>query len=114
MKVPALPFQLPVSKSYFGIKEMMESELDFLKATVLSRSNEPVIMYSDMPMKEMADDPEFPKKWMFGMALMLKKGLHLCQIHNLDRSLDDMMLGLESWIPMYMTGQAFTAMADII
>lgn len=75
MKVPALPFQLPVSKSYFGIKEMMESELDFLKATVLSRSNEPVIMYSDMPMKEMADDPEFPKKWMFGMALMLKKGL---------------------------------------
>ena len=105
MKVPSLPFQLPVSKSYFGIKEMMESELDFLKATVLSRSNEPVIMYSDMPMKEMADDPEFPKKWMFGMALMLKKGLHLCQIHNLDRSLDDMMLGLESWIPMYMTGQ---------
>ena len=105
MKVPALPFQLPVSKSYFGIKEMMESELDFLKATVLSRSNEPVIMYSDMPMKEMADDPEFPKKWMFGMALMLKEGLHLCQIHNLDRSLDDMMLGLESWIPMYMTGQ---------
>ena len=105
MKVPALPFQLPVSKSYFGIKEMMESELDFLKATVLSRSNEPVIMYSDMPMKEKADDPEFPKKWMFGMALMLKKGLHLCQIHNLDRSLDDMMLGLESWIPMYMTGQ---------
>lgn len=73
MKVPALPFQLPVSKSYFGIKEMMESELDFLKATVLSRSNELVIMYSDMPMKEMADDPEFPKKWMFGMALMLKR-----------------------------------------
>lgn len=105
MKVPALPFQLPVSKSYFGIKEMKESELDFLKATVLSRSNEPVIMYSDMPMKEMADDPEFPKKWMFGMALMLKKGLYLYQIHDLDRSFDEMMLGLESWIPMYMTGQ---------
>ena len=38
------------------------------------------------------------------MALMLKKGLHLYQIHNLDRSFDEMMLGLESWIPMYMTG----------
>ncbi len=62
-------------------------------------------MYSDMPMKEMAKDPEFPKKWMFGMAMMLKKGLHLHQIHNLDRSFDEMMLGLESWIPMYMTGQ---------
>lgn len=104
LKIPSVPFQIPISRTYWGIKEMMESELDFLKATVLSKSTAPVIMYSDMPMKEMAKDPEFPKKWMFGMAMMLKKGLHLYQIHNLDRSFDEMMLGLESWIPMYMTG----------
>lgn len=104
LKVPSIPFQIPTSRTYWGISEMMESELDFLKATVLSKSTAPVIMYSDMPIKEMAKDPEFPKKWMFGMALMLKKGLHLYQIHNLDRSFDEMMLGLESWIPMYMTG----------
>lgn len=105
LKVPSVPFQIPSSKTYFGLKNMMEGELDFLKATVLSKSTASVIMYSDMPMKEMAKDPEFPKKWMFGMALMLKKGLHLHQIHNLDRSFEEMMLGLESWIPMYMTGQ---------
>lgn len=105
LKIPFVPFQLSTSKTYYGLKEMMESELDFLKATVLSKSMAPVIMYSDMPMSEMAKDPVFPKKWMFGMAMMLKKGLHLHQIHNLDRSFEDMMLGLESWIPMYMTGQ---------
>ena len=105
LKVPSVPFQIPSTKSYFGLNEMMESELDFLKSTVLSKSMQPVTMYSDMPMKEMASDPDFPKKWMFGMALMLKKGLHLNQIHNIDRSFDEMMLGLESWIPMYMTGQ---------
>lgn len=105
MKVPTAPFQFPTSRSFYGLKEMMDSELAFLKATVLSKSVEPVAMYSDMPMGEMAKDPEFPKKWMFGMAMMLKKGLHLNQIHNLDRSFEDMMLGLESWIPMYMTGQ---------
>ncbi len=105
LKVPSMPFQLPTARYYYGLGEMMDSELDFLKATVLSRSMEPVTMYSDMPMGEMAKDPEFPKKWMFGMAMMLKKGLHLNQIHNLDRSFEDMMLGLESWIPMYMTGQ---------
>ena len=104
LKIPSVPFQIPISRTYWGIKEMMESELDFLKATVLSKSTAPVIMYSDMPMNEMAKDPEFPKKWMFGMAMMLKKGLHLYQIHNLDCSFDEMMLGLESWIPMYMTG----------
>ena len=105
LKVPSVPFQLPSGKTYKGLSEMMESELDFLKATVLSKSDEAVIMYSDMPMKEMAKNEDFAKKWMFGMAMMLKKGLHLYQIHNIDRSFDEMMLGLESWIPMYMTGQ---------
>lgn len=105
LKVPSVPFQLPTSKTYFGIEDMMESELDFLKATVLSKSLEPVIMYSDMPMEEMSRDAEFPKKWMFGMAMVLKKGLHLNMIHNIDRPFHEMMLGLESWIPMYMTGQ---------
>ena len=42
---------------------------------------------------------------MFGLAVMLKKGLHLNIIHNIDRPFEEMMLGLESWIPLYMTGQ---------
>lgn len=36
---------------------------------------------------------------------MFKKGHHLNIIHNLDRPFNEMMLGLESWIPIYMTGQ---------
>lgn len=105
LKVPTVPFQLPGSRFCTGLNDMMNVELDFLKATVLSKSTEPVYMYSDMPMEEMAKDPEFPKKWMFGMCMMLKKGLHLNMIHNIDRSFNEMMLGLESYIPMYMTGQ---------
>lgn len=58
-------YRIP-SKSYFGLKQMMESELDFLKATVLSKSDEPVIMYSDMPMSEMAKGPNFPKNGYLG------------------------------------------------
>ena len=105
LKVPTVPFQLPARCTYTGLRQMMDSELDFMKAAVLSRSTEPVFMYSDMPMTEMAKDAEFPKKWMFGMAMLLKKGLKLQIIHNIDRSLPEMMLGLESFIPMYMTGQ---------
>ena len=105
LKVPTSPISFPTSRSYYGIREFMNGELDFLKATVLSKSMEPVVMYSDMPIEEMSKDPDFPKKWMFGMAMMLKKGLHLDMIHNIDRPFYEMMLGLESWIPMYMTGQ---------
>ena len=39
------------------------------------------------------------------IAVALRKGLHLDIIHNIDRPFEEMMLGLESWIPIYMTGQ---------
>lgn len=105
LEVTSTPFRVPIHRTYFGIEEMMESQLDFIKATAISESTAPVTMYSDMPMEEMAKDPEFPKKWMFGITMLLKKGLHINQIHHIDRCLSEMILGLEIWIPMYMTGQ---------
>lgn len=105
LKVPNLPFYKTKSGNYFGLDGMKEGELNFFKATVLSKSNEDIFMCSDMPMEDMAEDLEFGKKWMFAIAMSLKKGLHLNIIHNLDRPFNEMMLGLESWIPIYMTGQ---------
>ena len=105
IKVPSIPFYKVTSKTYYGIEEMKKGELNFFKATVLSKNNEPVFMCSDMPMEDMAQDIEFGKKWMYAIAIMLKKGLHLNIIHNLDRPFNEMMLGLESWLPIYMTGQ---------
>lgn len=105
LKVPTIPFYKAKTKNYYGLEEMKQAEIDFLKATVLSKSKEDIFMCSDMPMEDMAKDIEFGKKWMFGIAMCLKKGLHLNIIHNLDRPFNEMMLGLESWIPIYMTGQ---------
>ena len=105
LKVPNIPFYKGKNKNYYGLEEMKQGELDFFKATVLSKSNTDIFMCSDMPMEDMAQDIEFGKKWMFAIAMSLKKGLHLNIIHNLDRPFNEMMLGLESWIPIYMTGQ---------
>lgn len=105
LKVPSVPFQLKASRHYYGIEQMKQGELDFFKSTVLSKSMEPIFMCSDMPMADMAEDLDFGKKWMFAIAMSLKKGLHLDMIHNIDRPFHEMMLGLESWIPIYMTGQ---------
>lgn len=105
MKVPSVPFYHAPNKNYYGIEQMQKGELDFFKATVLSKSQEPIFMCSDMPMLDMAENMDFNKKWMFGIAACLKRGLHLNIIHNIDRPFDEMMLGLEAWIPIYMTGQ---------
>ena len=105
LKVPSIPFYKAKSRHYYGLEEMKEGELNFFKATVLSKSKEDIFMCSDMPMEDMAEDTDFGKKWMFAIAMCLKKGHHLNIIHNVDRPFNEMMLGLESWIPIYMTGQ---------
>lgn len=102
---PALPVQLPTSKNYYGIEAMKAGTLDFLKATVFAKSMEPVYIMDDTPIAEKAKNSDFPKKWMLGIAMVLRKGLHIQMIHNLNRPFEEMMLGLEAWIPLYMTGQ---------
>ena len=105
IKVPSVPFTFPKDKTYYGIEGQKEAEIDIFKLIVLSKSKEPVVLYSDMEMEELAKDQEFQKKWLLGLALMLKKGLILKYIHNLDRPMNEMMLALENLIPLYMTGQ---------
>ena len=103
--LPQEPVRLPGVKHYAGLQEMMESELDFIRATVQAPETEDCILYSDMPMEDMAADPVFPKQWLLGMAALLQKGLRLRIVHDVHRPLGEMLLGLESYIPMYMTGQ---------
>lgn len=105
LKVPTMPFQLPASRNYYGLTEMRQGELDFFKATVLSKSKEPLIMMDDTPMADKAAGTDFMQKFIFAVALALKKGLHVHFIHNINRPFEEMMMGLEGWIPMYMTGQ---------
>ncbi len=105
LKIPNIPFYKAKTRRYYGIEEMKQGELNFFKGTILSKSKDDIFMCSDMPMEDMAEDIEFGKKWMFAIAMCLKKGHHLNIIHNVDRPFNEMMLGLESWIPIYMTGQ---------
>ena len=105
LKVPNIPFYKTKTRFYYGLEEMKQGELNFFKSTILSKSKEDIFMCSDMPMEDIAEDTSFGKKWMFAIAMCLKKGHHLNIIHNLNRPFNEMMLGLESWIPIYMTGQ---------
>ncbi len=104
MRVPTLPFQLPTSKTYTGIEEMKQAELDFLRAAVTSRSTDDVIFYSDMPLGEMAQDKEFARKVMGGVAMLVRKGIGIRNIHDVHRPLEELFMGLEGWLPVYMAG----------
>ena len=90
-------------KAYSGAKGMSEGEMDFLKLTLLSRSQEDVIAYSDMPVTHHTDS-SFHKQWMLAMAMLLKKGIRFRVLHDLNRPLSEILLGIESYVPLYMTG----------
>ena len=104
IKVPTVPVLFKSSKMYFGIEGRKQAEGEFLKTTLLSKSNEPIFFYSDLPMTQTGEDEEFKKKWVFAMSVLLKRGLHLNMVHTLNRPVNELLLGLENWIPIYMTG----------
>ena len=104
IKVPSSPIILKTSKIYYGSEGRKEAESEFLKTTLMSKSKDPIYFYNDLPMYEAANDEAFKKNWMKAITMVLKKGLHLNIIHNIDRPMAEMLLGIESWIPVYMTG----------
>ena len=104
VKVPTSPIILKNSKVFFGTEGRKKAEADFLKTTLLSKSKEPIFFYSNLPIAKAAQDETFKNKWMLAITMVLKKGLHLNMIHDIDRPLNEMLLGLENWIPIYMTG----------
>ena len=74
VKTHTTPIVLSKGKTYYGVKGRKASEEDFKKRYVLA------------------------------VSMLLKKGLRMNIVHNIDRPLEEMILGLENWLPMYMTG----------
>jgi transcriptional regulator with XRE-family HTH domain len=94
-------------REYYDVTGLRQGELDFFVSTLKSDSVGPIYMCNDLPMEEMAKDIEFVKEWMGLIAQCIKKGHQIHIIHDVNRPFPEMMLGLETWIPVYMTGQIF-------
>ena len=104
VKVPTVPVIFKNSKVFYGMDGRKKAEGEFLKTTLLSKSQEPIFFYCNLPISEIAEDEDFNQKWILAMTMLLKKGLHLNIIHDIDRPINEMLLGLERWLPIYMSG----------
>lgn len=99
------PIPIPFKREYHGTVQMRQGELDFFRVTTQNQTGGTVFMCNDMPIEEMAEDTNFAKTWMGMVAACLKNGITLNMIHDVNRSFNEMMIGLQAWIPVYMTGQ---------
>lgn len=105
IKLPNVPFSIPKTKVYFGVEGHKAAELDILKLIISSKSNEPAFLFSDFELSDLINDPEFTKKFMTGLAMILKKGIKIQYILNLDSTPNEILFALETLLPLYMTGQ---------
>lgn len=105
INIPRIPNYFPSSKQYYGMEQVYKGELDFFKATILSKSKEPIFIYTDMPFYDRTKRNDFNKKMMLAISTCLRQGLTVNIIHYLDRSLEELGLIFEEWLPIYMTGR---------
>lgn len=101
----SVPLPTQQRQLYYGTAQMREGQLAFFQQVLNSRSRESLFMCTDMPLLEMAEDEIFVAHWVLSMASLLEKGLNINIIHELNRPLREMLLALEAWIPLYMTGR---------
>ncbi len=105
IKLFTTPIELPKSKSYMGLEGYKASQRDALKAVIMSKSKEDIYFYSNMSLLEASRDTNFANNFVLGLTYILKKGLTLNIVHNIDRPYEEIIIGITSWLPLYMTGQ---------
>ena len=99
------PENLSLPKYYYGFDEMKQGELDFFRTVASSGAGGTVYMCNSIPMEDLTMDAAYMRQWMRSIAMMISKGADIHMIHDVNRPPDEMMLGLMSWIPLYMTGK---------
>lgn len=95
---------LTEAKFFYGKSQIQQAELCFLNEVLLSKSTEPVYLQNSMPLSEIAKDIDFSRKWAYSVTKLLRKGLKINIIHDINRPIKEMLFGIELWIPLYMTG----------
>ena len=63
-----------------------------------------LILYSNEEFNWMYDDPIFSKKWAVLLYGYIRKGGRIRIAHTISRASGEMLVALQKWIPVYMTG----------
>ena len=89
---------------YFGIDGIRRAAIRFLGAVAASSKPQTLKLYSDQNLTWLSSDAEFVQKWSILMCLVLKNKNQIKIIHSIDRNFSEMLIGIEKWLPLYMSG----------
>ena len=90
---------------FWGIDGLVAAELEFMEATLAWPSPETITIYSDMPLDAVFANDEFTQRWSAWLFALMQRGDTVQIIHDVDRPMQEMLMGVRSWLPMYLAGQ---------
>lgn len=88
---------------YIGLSGIRQAVIRFLATVILSDAKE-LYLYSDDDTDWMVEDNIFRRQWTILMGILIKKGVHISIIHNINRNVPEMIDAIKSWLPLYMSG----------
>ena len=89
--------------NFYNNAGLQEAVLIFLD-DVIRRGGKELLLFSDLPMNWLLDDPSYTMKWKAAMAKCVKCGVHITIIHNIDRDMKEMVEAIYGWLPLYLAG----------
>lgn len=92
------------SNEYLGIDGIRQAVIRFLGTVAISQNPVIIKLYSEQSLHWLSDNPAFIQKWTALMYAVLLNKTPIKIIHNINRNLDEMLIGIEKWLPLYMSG----------
>ena len=107
-----LPFKMAADKTalsdnqplYHGMRGLQTAVIRFL-GTVIERKEKDLYLFSDQNIDWITDDKSFQIKWMSLMIQCVTSGVTIHIIHNMERNLAEIGKAIQSWLPLYPSGQ---------
>lgn len=94
----------PAKRNYVGNQGLREAVLRFLTDVLASKEHRHLQLFSNQSMGWLQEDSNFFLHWSRLMYLIISRGHQVDIVHNLGRSPEEIILGMQSWFPLHMTG----------
>ncbi|NPV91259.1 MAG: transcriptional regulator [Firmicutes bacterium] len=89
---------------YYGIEGKRQAVIYFLSEVIQHEEPQTLLLFSDEATDWMTGDREFAAKWASLMSQTLSRGNRIKIIHTVSRNLDEMLVAISQWMPLYMSG----------
>lgn len=89
---------------YTGADGLRKAVIRFLRTVLTSDKKNTLKLYSNKKLDWLSSDQEFLQRWAAFMYAILRSKNQIQIIHHIERNLNEMLVGIDNWLPLYMSG----------